>query len=143
MVALPIFGDQPGNAAVMEKSGYGLALDLLTITEDTLREALKEVLENKKYSQAIGKFSALYRDRPLTAKQSVVYWAEYVLRHHGAPHLQSPSVHMNFIELHNLDIYLVIATILVLFVLLTRLVAKFVWNKFRGKGKISESKKKQ
>jgi len=41
MVALPIFGDQPGNAAVMEKSGYGLALDLLTITEDTLREALK------------------------------------------------------------------------------------------------------
>ncbi|XP_037711646.1 UDP-glucosyltransferase 2 [Drosophila subpulchrella] len=143
MVALPIFGDQPGNAAVMEKSGYGLALDLLTITEDTLREALKEVLENKKYSQAIGKFSALYRDRPLSAKQSVVYWAEYVLRHHGAPHLQSPSVHMNFIELHNLDIYLLIATILVLFVLLTRLVAKFVWNKIRGKAKISQSRKKQ
>ncbi|XP_016966273.1 UDP-glucosyltransferase 2-like [Drosophila biarmipes] len=143
MVALPIFGDQPGNAAVMEASGYGLALDLLTITEDSLRKALKEVLENKKYSQAIGKFSALYRDRPLTAKQSVVFWTEYILRHHGAPHLQSPSVHMNFIQLHNLDIYLLIATILVLLVLLTRLVAKFAWNKFRGQAKISESKKKE
>ncbi|KAH8352530.1 hypothetical protein KR084_004781 [Drosophila pseudotakahashii] len=143
MVALPIFGDQPGNAAVMEKSGYGLALELLTITEDTLREALTEVLENKKYGQAIGKFSALYRDRPLTAKQSVVYWTEYILRHHGAPHLQSPAIHMNFIELNNIDIYALIATLIVLFVLVARLVARFIWNKFRGQPKIIETKKKQ
>uniref|UniRef100_A0A6P4FGA1 UDP-glucuronosyltransferase 1-6-like n=1 Tax=Drosophila rhopaloa TaxID=1041015 RepID=A0A6P4FGA1_DRORH len=143
MVALPIFGDQPANAAVMEKSGYGVALDLLTITEDSLREALKEVLENEKYSQAVGKFSALYRDRPLTAKQSVVFWTEYVLRHHGAPHLQSPAVHMSFIELNNLDIYALILTIFVLFILLTRLVGKLIWKKIWGKAKISETKKKQ
>lgn len=143
MVALPIFGDQPGNAALMEKSGYGLALDLLSITEDSLRDALKEVLENQKYKQAIGQFSTLYRDRPMTAKQSVVFWTEYILRHQGAPNLQSPSVHMNFIQLNNLDIYALIVTILVLFVLLTRLVAKIVWNKFGGKAKISQTKKKQ
>ncbi|XP_043064332.1 UDP-glucosyltransferase 2-like [Drosophila ficusphila] len=143
MVALPIFGDQPGNAALMEKSGYGLASDLLSITEDSLRETLKEVLENKKYSQAIGKFSDLYRDRPLTSKQSAVYWTEYVLRHHGANHLQSPVVHMNFIELNNLDIYALILTFLILFVLLSRLVAKLVWNKLWGKPKVSKSKKKK
>lgn len=127
----------------MEKSGYGLALDLLSITEDGLRDALKEVLENQKYKQAIGQFSTLYRDRPMTAKQSVVFWTEYILRHQGAPNLQSPSVHMNFIQLNNLDIYALIVTILVLFVLLTRLVAKIVWNKFGGKAKISQTKKKQ
>uniref|UniRef100_A0A6P4FPJ5 UDP-glucuronosyltransferase 1-6-like n=1 Tax=Drosophila rhopaloa TaxID=1041015 RepID=A0A6P4FPJ5_DRORH len=143
MVALPIYGDQLGNAAVMEKSGYGVALDLLTITEDSLSEALLEVLENGKYSQAVGKFSALCRDRPLTAKQSVVFWTEYVLRHHGAPHLQSPAVHMSFIERNNLDIYTLLITIVVLFVFLTRLVGKFVWNKILGKVKISEAKKKR
>ncbi|EDV56661.2 UDP-glucuronosyltransferase 1-6 [Drosophila erecta] len=143
MVALPIFGDQPANAAVMEKSGYGLALDLLSITEDSLRDAVKEVLENQKYRQAIGQFSSLYRDRPLTAKQSVVFWTEYILRHHGAPNLQSPAVHMNFIQLNNLDIYALILTILVLLGLLTRLVAKIVWNKFGGKARISQTKKKQ
>ncbi|XP_017056397.1 UDP-glucosyltransferase 2-like [Drosophila ficusphila] len=143
MVALPIFGDQPGNAALMEKSGYGLAIDLLSITEESLRETLKEVLENKKYSQAIGKFSALYRDRPLTAKQSVVFWTEYVLRHHGAPHLQSPAVHMSFVELNNLDIYALLLTILVVFIFLTRLVSKLVWRKLMGRAKISEAKKRQ
>ncbi|XP_017086628.2 UDP-glucosyltransferase 2-like [Drosophila eugracilis] len=143
MVALPIFADQPGNAAAMEKSGYGLSLELLSITEDSLRNTISEVLENKKYSQAVGKFSALYRDRPLTAKQSVVYWTEYVLRHHGAPHLQSPSLHMNFIELNNLDIYALILIILALFVLLTRLIGKFLWRKVFVNAKISKSKNNQ
>ncbi|KAH8241102.1 hypothetical protein KR026_012171, partial [Drosophila bipectinata] len=147
MVALPIFGDQIGNAHAMEKAGYGLALDLLSITEDSLREALTEVLENKKFGEAIGKFSALYRDRPLSAKQAVLYWTEYVLRHKGAPHLQSPAVHMNFIELNNIDVHLLIITIVVLVILLLRLVVKFVWNKLcskaKGSSKNSKKQKKQ
>ncbi|KAH8413434.1 hypothetical protein KR009_011039, partial [Drosophila setifemur] len=144
MVALPVFGDQPGNANVMQNAGYGLALDLQTVTEDNFREALKEVLENKKYSQAVGKFSALYRDRPLTAKQTVLYWTDYVLRHQGAPHLQSPAVHMNFIELYNLDLQVLLIIILVLIILLLRLVVKLVWNKVCGKSKkCSKNSKKQ
>ncbi|XP_044313834.1 UDP-glucosyltransferase 2-like [Drosophila rhopaloa] len=125
MVALPIFGDHPVNAAILVQSGYGVALDLLTITEDGFGKAINEVLGNEKYGQAVRKFSALYRDRPQTARQSVVFWTEYVLRHHGAPHLQSPAVHMTFIELHNLDIYALFVAILVLLALLIRLVWKY------------------
>ncbi|XP_050740965.1 UDP-glucosyltransferase 2 [Drosophila biarmipes] len=142
MVALPIFGDQPGNAAAMEQLGFGVALDLLTITEDGFRQALKEVLGNDKYGQTVRRFSNLYRDRPLTAKQSVVFWTEYVLRHRGAPHLQSPSMHMNFIELNNLDVYALILSILVLSLLLARLVGKFLWG-LVVKSKISAAKKEQ
>ncbi|XP_017001942.2 UDP-glucosyltransferase 2-like [Drosophila takahashii] len=136
MVALPIFGDQPRNAALMEQSGYGLSLDLLSITEESFRKAITEVLENEKYSQAVKKFSTLFRDRPLTAKQTVVFWTEYVLRHRGASNLQSPAVHMSFIEIHNLDIYALILAILVLFVL--QLV---VWGRQLGKAKLSRAKK--
>ncbi|XP_070070321.1 UDP-glucosyltransferase 2-like [Drosophila takahashii] len=143
MVALPVFADQPGNAAQMERSGFGLALDLLTITEDSFRQALKEVLENDKYSETARKFSTLYRDRPLTAKQTVVYWTEYVLRHRGAPHLQSPAVHMSFIELNNLDVYTVIASIVISFLLLARLVGKFLWSKLFAKANTSAAKKNQ
>ncbi|KAH8352531.1 hypothetical protein KR084_004782, partial [Drosophila pseudotakahashii] len=109
--------------------------------EDSFRQALKEVLENDKYSKTARKFSTLYRDRPLTAKQTVVYWTEYVLRHRGAPHLQSPAVHMGFIELNNLDVYAVIASIMILFLLLARLVGKFLWSKLFAKAKISAAKK--
>ncbi|KAH8283042.1 hypothetical protein KR054_011685, partial [Drosophila jambulina] len=142
MVALPIFGDQPGNAEIMQSAGYGLSLDLLSITEESLGEALKEVLENEKYSQAVGKFSSLYRDRPLTAKQSVLYWTEYVLRHHGAPHLQSPAVHMNFVELFNLDLYVLLLSILILILLIVRLLVKAIWRKLRSKKNHSKKLKK-
>ncbi|XP_016979045.2 UDP-glucosyltransferase 2-like [Drosophila rhopaloa] len=126
MVVLPIFGDQPLNAAILVESGYGVALDLLTITEGGFGKAIHEVLGNEKYGQAVREFSALYRDRPQSPRQSAVFWTEYVLRHHGAPHLQSPAVHMSFIELHNLDIYALFVTILVLLALLIRLVWKYV-----------------
>jgi len=143
MVALPIFGDHPLNAALMVNSGYGVSLDLQTITEDTFREAINEVLENDKYTQAVRKFSALYRDRPLTPRQSVLFWVDYVLRHHGAPNLQSPAVHMGFVELHNLDIYALVLAILIFLVFLTRLTVKFLFSKLLGKAKVPARKKKQ
>ncbi|XP_068151179.1 UDP-glycosyltransferase UGT5-like [Drosophila tropicalis] len=112
MLALPVFGDQPANAAVMVSQDFGLSLSLLTLEEQQFHDSLIEVLENPKYSQNVGKFSTLYRDRPLTARESLIYWTEYVIRHHGAKHLQSPVVHMNFIAANNLDIYTLILVVL-------------------------------
>uniref|UniRef100_A0A1B0A5W2 UDP-glycosyltransferases domain-containing protein n=1 Tax=Glossina pallidipes TaxID=7398 RepID=A0A1B0A5W2_GLOPL len=111
MVALPAFADQPGNAAKMVASGYGLQLDLLTLTDNQLRMAINEVLTNPSYKENVRRFSRLYRDRPLTARQSVAFWTNYVIRNHGAAHMQSPLVHMNFIESLNID---VIAFLLIL-----------------------------
>ncbi|XP_039481622.1 UDP-glucosyltransferase 2 [Drosophila santomea] len=143
MVVLPIFGDQPLNAALLVNSGYGVSLDLQTLTEDAFREAINEVLENEKYTLAVRKFSALYRDRPLTPKQSVLFWVDYVLRHRGAPNLQSPAMHMGFIELHNLDIYALVLTILILLVLLSQRAVKFLLGKLVRKVKAPAGKKKQ
>ncbi|XP_030383807.1 UDP-glucuronosyltransferase 1-6-like [Scaptodrosophila lebanonensis] len=140
MVALPIFGDQHTNSEAMQKSGYGLKLELLQLTEDKFRSTLSEVLENDRYANEIKKFSDLYRDRPLTAKQSVVFWAEYVIRHKGAPNIQSPAVHMCWIAYYNLDVYALIISVLVVGVLLTRLVLKLICRKLSSKCKKSKAK---
>ncbi|KAH8279582.1 hypothetical protein KR018_003404 [Drosophila ironensis] len=105
MLALPLFGDQQGNAEILTKSGFGIWLDILNFDEETFEKSLHEVLENQKYRKTIEKFSSLYRDRPISARQSVVYWTEYVLRHEGAYHLQSPLIHMDFVARNNLDVY--------------------------------------
>ncbi|XP_075152430.1 UDP-glucosyltransferase 2-like [Haematobia irritans] len=105
MLALPVFADQHGNADKMTTSGYGQQLELLTLTEETFRSNVLEVLNNPTYRDNVQRFSRLYRDRPLSARESVAYWVDYVLRHHGARHMQSPLVHMNFIESMNLDVY--------------------------------------
>uniref|UniRef100_A0A034VH63 UDP-glucuronosyltransferase 2B15 n=2 Tax=Bactrocera dorsalis TaxID=27457 RepID=A0A034VH63_BACDO len=104
MVGIPLFGDQPSNMVNVERSGYGLAVDYLTLSEESLNNAIQDVLNNPKYKEAVQTFSRLYRDRPMTPRETVVYWVDYVLRHKGAKHMQSPAVHMNRWQLLSLDV---------------------------------------
>ncbi|KAL9923631.1 UDP-glycosyltransferase UGT5-like [Glossina fuscipes fuscipes] len=129
MVALPALADQQGNAAKLMSSGHGIQLDLLNLTDEQLRKAVNEVLTNPFYKEKIRNFSRLYRDRPLTARQSVAFWTNYVLRNHGAAHMQSPLVHMNFIQSLNIDVIgsLLILTYLVYKVL--KLMSCYIFSK--------------
>ncbi|KAH8317785.1 hypothetical protein KR074_010261 [Drosophila pseudoananassae] len=142
MLALPVFADQPANAEKVAESGYGLNLVLNTLEVDEFKAAIKELIENPKYAQKLKSFSQLYRDRPLTAQESVVYWTEYVIRHHGAPHLQSPLVKMTFIASNNLDIYVLAGLILYIIFIVSKLFWKFVWRKLFGKTNKTTQKKK-
>ncbi|EDV31455.2 uncharacterized protein Dana_GF15364 [Drosophila ananassae] len=137
MVALPLFGDQPSNSEILAKSGFGRWLDVHTLTEEDFEKTVLDVMENPTYRKAIGKFSSLYRDRPLTARQSVVYWTEYVLRHQGAYHLQSPLIQMDFVARNNIDVYGIILFLGVVASLTILAIFKWVFRKvsrvFHGK----------
>ncbi|KAH8409587.1 hypothetical protein KR222_008917, partial [Zaprionus bogoriensis] len=130
MLAMPIFGDQSGNADIMVAAGFGRSLDVHAITDELLQQEIDELLQNPVYTENVRNFSALYRDRPLTARQSVIFWTEYVLRHRGAHHLQSPWVQLDFVARNNLDVHAVLLLSLALsftiLVLLFRFVLKFI-----------------
>ncbi|XP_016968570.1 LOW QUALITY PROTEIN: UDP-glycosyltransferase UGT5 [Drosophila biarmipes] len=132
MLALPVFGDQPSNADVMVKQGFGLMQSLLTLEEDSFHRGIQELLENPKYSDAVRSFSSLYRDRPRSARQTFVYWVEYVIRYHGAPHLQSPVVHMNYIEANNLDIHAVLLAAISAIFLIIKFVFRLLVKNLKG-----------
>ncbi|KAJ6636556.1 UDP-glucosyltransferase 2 [Pseudolycoriella hygida] len=68
-----------------------------------IAEEVNEMLSNRTYALKVKQLSTLYRDRPQTALETAVYWTEYVIRHRGAPHMQIPLVHMNFIQRNSLD----------------------------------------
>ncbi|XP_032585090.1 UDP-glucosyltransferase 2 [Drosophila mojavensis] len=131
MVAMPIFGDQPSNADNMVSAGFGLSVDWTTLTEASLAQTLNEVLQNSSYREKVRSFSALYRDRPLTARQSVVYWTEYVLRHKGAHHLQNPALHLDFVARHNLDLYACLLILLAVSVTILKLLLRCIWQTLR------------
>ncbi|KAH8409399.1 hypothetical protein KR222_002586 [Zaprionus bogoriensis] len=139
MLALPVFADQPGNADKLVNSGYGLRLDLLTLDLDEFKAAIKEILNSPRFAKKLQQFSKLYRDRPMTARDSVIYWTNYVLRHHGAAHMQSPLIHMNFVESNNLDIYLLLALVLFIVLKVNLIVLKFVWRKLCGGKKCAKN----
>ncbi|XP_022223491.2 UDP-glycosyltransferase UGT5-like [Drosophila obscura] len=142
MLALPVFGDQPGNADAMVSQGFGLSLSLLTLEEQSFRDTILEILDNPKYNQAVKAFSSLYRDRPLSARQTLLYWVDYVIRHHGAPHLQSPVVHMSLIEAHNLDIYALLLGILFIIYWISKRLLCAICRKFGTKKSKSHLKNK-
>lgn len=129
MLAIPLFGDQHDNANKMVQAGYGQHVDILTFSEESFGAGLHEVLANPKYKENVQKFARLYRDRPLSARESFVYWTEYVLRHHGAGHMQSPLVHMNFIESNNLDVFGFILLVIYLGCKITKFAFIFVCRK--------------
>ncbi|KAL7739945.1 hypothetical protein ACLKA6_013133 [Drosophila palustris] len=142
MLSLPVFGDQPGNAVKMVSDGFGLSMSLLTLEEKPFRDNILEILDNPKYTRKVGAFSRLFRDRPLSARQTVLYWTEYVLRHHGAPHLQSPLVHMNFVAANNLDVYALLLCVLIIVLYINKLIIQFIYRKLKASPKMETNAKK-
>lgn len=121
VLGIPIFGDQQMNMAKTIARGYGLQILVSEISEENLSNKINELLNNPKYNENAKRISKIFNDRPRTPQEEVVYWTEYVARHHGSKHLQAASVHLNFIEFHLIDVYLTIFVAL--------LAAFYVWFK--------------
>ncbi|XP_075158855.1 UDP-glycosyltransferase UGT4-like isoform X3 [Haematobia irritans] len=145
MVGIPFFGDQFSNMANVEKSGFGLSLNYATLNEMELEQALLEVLNNPKYRENVQKFSKLYRDRPMSPRQLVRYWVDYVIRHKGAKHMQSPALFMSWWELQSLDVIAFLLAVIVGVVALLMVFCKMICCRARrgSPNAVKNKKKKQ
>lgn len=81
------------------------------------------------------RLSALHKDRPVEPLDLSVYWTEFVMRHKGAKHLR-PAVHdLNWIQYFCLDVIALLATVLLVFVILTVKCLKLCLRKLGRKRK--------
>ena len=73
------------------------------------------------------KLSQKFRDRPLSAEDTAVYWTEYIVRH-GANALRSPAMNLTWWQIELLDVYAVFlfATLAVLYLIATAI--PFMYN---------------
>jgi len=65
---------------------------------------MSNFLAHFSYTLTVKKLSALQKDRPQDAKTLAIYWIEYVIRHHGAPHLHYPAADLNIFQVNSLDV---------------------------------------
>ena len=142
LVTIPIFADQKLNAARTVLTGYGVAIDYNNLTEASLSWGLNEVVNNPKYAVKVQELSARFRDRPQHPVDLAKYYVEYVIRHKGAPFLESSSTYLNPIELNNLDVYAIIAIVLFLALYIPYFLIKKVMRLIFGGVKIQEKPKK-
>ncbi|XP_034948011.1 uncharacterized protein [Chelonus insularis] len=104
IVGIPLFGDQFSNIEHYMAKNMALKLDNKNLTEESIYTTLKEILNNPKYSEAAKYEAARFRDRPLSAMETAMYWIEYAIRNDPSA-LKSPAVDMPWWQVALLDVY--------------------------------------
>lgn len=78
-----------------------------------------------------------YKDRPMSPKQLVAYWTEYVIRHKGARHMRSAAVDLTWYQYFSIDILIaVVFTVLAGFVIIyamLKTLTKRIYNLTKSK----------
>ncbi|XP_050677688.1 UDP-glucosyltransferase 2 [Leptidea sinapis] len=129
IVTIPVFCDHDSNAAKAQVDGYAKKLDLQYLTSEKLYDAIKEVIDDPKYKTQVDKRQILLRDQKESPLERAIYWTEYVMRHKGAYHLQSPAKDLNFFQYYMLDVFLVAVVTFLLISALMSYVIRYSFNK--------------
>ncbi|XP_078663716.1 UDP-glucuronosyltransferase 2C1-like [Branchiostoma floridae x Branchiostoma belcheri] len=104
MVCLPLFPEQPANAARVVARGLGVTLDFSTVTADQLYQAILHVVTNNSYRETAARLSRLHRDQPQSPMERAVWWIEHVIQHGRLPHLRARAVELPWYQYYLLDV---------------------------------------
>jgi UDP-glucoronosyl and UDP-glucosyl transferase. len=83
--------------------------------------------------------SQLFCDRPQSALDTAVFWTEYVMRHRGAPHLQTAAVKLAWYQYLLIDVITLMLGIVLIFLLVVRKLLRILLSS----KKVSKKKNKQ
>ncbi|KAL0860415.1 hypothetical protein ABMA27_009809 [Loxostege sticticalis] len=141
LIGIPMLADQWYNVEQYEYYKIGLQVDMSTLTEDKLANAINTIINNEStYRKNVAKLRSLMNDQPDTPLERAVWWTEYVIRHSGARHLRSPSANMPWYQYFELE--LVAYLLLGLLSLLISIVYVFyylVFKQYKTSIKIKDS----
>ena len=100
-------------------NNVGVRLEWHGMTEDTLEQALQEVLTNPEYQRSVDKLSNLIMDQPQHPLDRAVWWLEYLLRHPHNTSMRPHTHNLYWFQYFLLDILAVVITVssLLIFIL--------------------------
>ncbi|XP_077988220.1 UDP-glucuronosyltransferase 2A2-like [Glandiceps talaboti] len=106
MVGIPLYYDQHDNVRAVAEKGMAIELDIVTFTPDDLYEAVMTVIMEPGYKHNAVRLSNIHKDKPLSPKDTMVYWIEFILRH-GGKYMQSHAVNLNLFQYYLIDVFFV------------------------------------
>lgn len=118
IMGIPIYADQYNNLLDAENIGFGKMLQYHDINEETLRTFLNDVINDASYRKKAKEMSRRFKDRPLTALDTAVFWIEYVIRNNGADYAKNPALSMSWVESNMLDVYgfVILVTLVIVYI---------------------------
>ena len=116
MLGLPITEEQIHNSLRMAKKQLGIHMNSHTLEPKELLFAINELLTNETYKNKMARQSTIFKDKPMTPMETLVYWVEHVMKY-GSDHLISPAIHMPWYTYWCIDVagFLVCVCFMVLY----------------------------
>ena len=114
-ICLPVFAEQPYNAARMQSKGYGIHLNVATFTANDLTSAIDEILTRPMYKQNIMKASTIFQNRMLAPAKRAAWWIDHVIKY-GGQHLHPTVADLPYYQFLLIDVLAgVLALLMILF----------------------------
>ncbi|XP_061725429.1 UDP-glucosyltransferase 2-like [Cydia pomonella] len=93
ILAVPVFGDQPMNAARAVAAGFAGKVDFHIGMASELRSGLDEMVGNGSYYKTAKHLSKLFHRRPVPPSELIPHYVELAIESQGAYHLRSAARH--------------------------------------------------
>ncbi|XP_066150307.1 UDP-glucosyltransferase 2-like [Euwallacea fornicatus] len=117
ILGITIFADQYQNIKKAEDKGFAIMLDYDDLSKESISHLYFRYAFNAKA------VSRKYKDRPMSALDTAVYWVEYVIRYKGAPNLQSSAKSLAWYQYYLLDVIgISLGTLLMVICIFSKLV---------------------
>ena len=129
ILGLPVFGDQPYNAARIKAKGFGIYLNVVDFSIDELDAAISELLSNDVYKQNIMKASRIFKSRFFTPAKRAAWWIDHVITF-GSQHLHSAVADLPYYQFLMIDVWAGILALLFFVCMVPYLILKCAWGTF-------------
>ncbi|RCN31059.1 UDP-glucoronosyl and UDP-glucosyl transferase [Ancylostoma caninum] len=104
LVTVALFGDQFKNSKIAAKHGFAVNLKKGTLDEASIVAALREVLNNEKYSLNAKRLSLMVRKKPVSPTHLLVKWTEFLAEFQTLDNLTPAGNNLNFFQYFSLDV---------------------------------------
>ncbi|GMT22193.1 hypothetical protein PFISCL1PPCAC_13490, partial [Pristionchus fissidentatus] len=113
-VFIPIYGDQPRNAAIAVNLGFGVFLNKQDLADpDIIAAAISEVLNDEKYTIAAKNVADMIRSRPFSAKELLVKHVQFHAKFGNVKSMEMEGLDYPLYLYWNVDIILLLSIILI------------------------------
>jgi len=106
MIGIPLFADQKTNIENAVAAGYAIRIFYEDINQQTIDDALRDILKNPAYAKNAKKRSSLLRKQPINPMDKAIWWVEHIIEHKGGEHLRNLGMDLEWYQLYMVDIIL-------------------------------------
>ncbi|XP_043256895.1 UDP-glucosyltransferase 2-like [Colletes gigas] len=115
VVAIPFFGDQLFNARKIVDAGIGLTLNIDTVTDESIRQTITNIITNKTYYNNIKTMSDIIKDELVKPMDRAVWNVEHVIKFSKSRHLRYRARDISSIDYYGTIIILILPIIVLLY----------------------------